>query len=89
MPTARRGRTHLELHRVHGLADQEQVALAQRAVRLQEVRLEVDVEQVAGHTLDRVVQRQDVHLLAVRHVLLRRDRHNVTQTHAEVFIIAN
>jgi hypothetical protein len=38
----------LELDGTHGAADQEQVALAQRAVRLQEVVLEERIEQVAA-----------------------------------------
>mmetsp|Transcript_30444 Transcript_30444/g.64131 ORF Transcript_30444/g.64131 Transcript_30444/m.64131 type:complete len:464 (+) Transcript_30444:1281-2672(+) len=56
---------HLELDGVHRRADQEQVALLDGAVGLQEVRLEVHVEEVARHALDGVVQGQDVDALPV------------------------
>mmetsp|Transcript_28920 Transcript_28920/g.62296 ORF Transcript_28920/g.62296 Transcript_28920/m.62296 type:complete len:224 (-) Transcript_28920:66-737(-) len=75
---------HLELHRMHRSAHKEEVALAQGAVCLQEVGLEVDLEQVAGHALDGVVQGQDVHLLAVGHVFLGCDGDSVSQPDAQV-----
>ena len=56
---------HLELDGAHAAAHEEHVVLADGAVGLEEVRLEEDVEQVAADTLDRVVDRKDVHALAV------------------------
>merc|ERR1719454_660907 len=48
------GLDHLELDRAHPAADEEEDVLAHRAVGLEEVRLEEDVEEVARHALDRV-----------------------------------
>ena len=46
-----------ELDGVHGLPDEEEVALPHRSVGLEEVGLEVDVEQIARDAFDRVIQR--------------------------------
>ncbi|KAJ7752355.1 hypothetical protein B0H16DRAFT_1723713 [Mycena metata] len=52
---------HLELDCLHATADEEGVALADRS----EIRLQVDVKDVATQTLDRVFKGQDVDALAV------------------------
>mmetsp|Transcript_3034 Transcript_3034/g.7689 ORF Transcript_3034/g.7689 Transcript_3034/m.7689 type:complete len:505 (+) Transcript_3034:1102-2616(+) len=75
----------LEFDGVHGRADQEQVSLFHGTVRLQKVRLEVDVEQVAGHALDGIVQWEDVHALPVRDVPTIRHGDDVGESHAEIF----
>ena len=56
---------HLELHGAHAAARQERVALADGAVGLEEVGLEVGVEERAGDALDGVVDGEDVDALAV------------------------
>jgi hypothetical protein len=55
----------LELDGAHAAAHEEHVVLADGAVGLEEVRLEEDVEEVAAQALDRVVDGEDVHTLAV------------------------
>ena len=77
------GLDHLELDRAHPAADEEEVVLAHRAVGLEEVRLEEDVEEVARHALDRVVDRQDVHPLAVLDVRALVHRDHVAERHLE------
>ena len=56
---------NLELDGVHGLADEEEVALLHGPVGLEEVGLEVHVKEIAGDTLDGVVEGEDVDALAV------------------------
>jgi len=68
----------------HAAARQEGVALAHRAVGLQEVRLEVDVKQVAGDAFDGVAERQHVDLLAVLDVGALVHGHDVAQADAQV-----
>mmetsp|Transcript_4031 Transcript_4031/g.11812 ORF Transcript_4031/g.11812 Transcript_4031/m.11812 type:complete len:432 (-) Transcript_4031:97-1392(-) len=77
----------LELDRVHGLPHEEEVSLRHGAVGLEEIRLEVHFEEVAGDALDRVVQRQDVDALAVRHVTgagRALHRNQLTKPHPQV-----
>ena len=62
---ARVGLDDLELDGAHPAPDQEGVALADRAVGLEEVGLEEGVEEVARDALDGVVDGEDVDLLAV------------------------
>lgn len=57
---------------------------AKRPIGLEEVGLEIHIEQVARHALDRVVEGQDVDLLAVWYVLLGVDGDDIAQAHAEV-----
>ena len=78
------GLDDLELDGVHGGPDEEEVALLDGPVGLEEVGLEVDVEEVAGDALDGVVEGEDVDALAVRDVAAGRDGHNVGETDAEV-----
>ena len=81
---ARIGLHDLELHRMHGGADQEEVPLLDGPVGLQEVGLEVNVEEVAADPLDGIVQGQDVDALPVRDVPACRDRHHVGEAHPQV-----
>ena len=81
---ARIGLHDLELHRMHGGADQEEVPLLDGPVGLQEVGLEVNVEEVAADSLDGIVQGQDVDALPVRDVPACRDRHHVGEADPEV-----
>mmetsp|Transcript_7662 Transcript_7662/g.16937 ORF Transcript_7662/g.16937 Transcript_7662/m.16937 type:complete len:557 (+) Transcript_7662:788-2458(+) len=48
---------NLEFDGAHAAANEEEVILANWAVRLEEVRLQEDIEQVARHTLDCVINR--------------------------------
>mmetsp|Transcript_37429 Transcript_37429/g.76302 ORF Transcript_37429/g.76302 Transcript_37429/m.76302 type:complete len:501 (-) Transcript_37429:109-1611(-) len=75
---------HLELHGMHGTSHKEKVTLLHRAVRLQEVRLQVHVEEVSRNTLDGVVQGEDVDPLPVRHVPAGGDCHDVREADAQV-----
>mmetsp|Transcript_14255 Transcript_14255/g.35378 ORF Transcript_14255/g.35378 Transcript_14255/m.35378 type:complete len:407 (+) Transcript_14255:1810-3030(+) len=70
---------HLEFHGAKPAADQKQIALPHRAVRLQEIRLQVGFKQVSGDAFDGVVQREDVHALPVRHIAAGVDAHDVAQ----------
>mmetsp|Transcript_28442 Transcript_28442/g.80059 ORF Transcript_28442/g.80059 Transcript_28442/m.80059 type:complete len:454 (-) Transcript_28442:148-1509(-) len=74
----------LEFHGVHGGSHQEEVALLDGTVGLEEVGFEVHVKEVSSHALDGVVQREDVHALSVRHVPAGGDGHDIRQAHAEV-----
>lgn len=74
----------LELDGPHASTNEKQVALADGPVRLEEVRLEVSVEQVAGDALDSVVNGKDVHALAVLDVSARVNGNNVSETDAQV-----
>jgi hypothetical protein len=78
------GLDDLELDGVHRRPDQKEVALLDGTVRLQKVRLEVDVKQVARNALDGVVQRQNVDPLPVRDVPAAGDRHNIRQPDPQV-----
>jgi hypothetical protein len=51
---------------------------------LEEVRLEVDLEQVPAEALDRVVEGEDVHALAVLDVVALVDVHKVAELDADV-----
>ena len=73
------GLDDLELDSTHAAAHKEHVVLAHGAVGLEEVRLEEDVEEVAADTLDGVVDRQDVHALAILHVRALVDRDDVAE----------
>lgn len=53
-------------------------------VRLQEVRLQVNLKQVSGQTLDGVIDWQNVHSSAILHVRTRLDRNNVRQMNAQI-----
>lgn len=75
---------HLELDRSHGAAHDEHVILVDGPVRLQEVRLEECLEQVAGQSLDGVVKGQHVDALAVLDVRTGLDRDHVRQVDAQV-----
>lgn len=75
---------NLELHRVHGLAHKEEVSLLDRAVGLEEIWLQVNVEQVAGHSLNGVVNGQHMNTLAVWNVTTRVDSNHIAETDAEV-----
>jgi hypothetical protein len=63
------GLNDLELDLAHAALAGEEVALVDRAVGLHEVRLEEDLEEVAGDALDCVIDGQDVDALAVLDVL--------------------
>mmetsp|Transcript_4701 Transcript_4701/g.7322 ORF Transcript_4701/g.7322 Transcript_4701/m.7322 type:complete len:212 (+) Transcript_4701:1611-2246(+) len=73
-----------ELHRMHGGSDQEQVALLDGTVRLQEVWLQVDIKEISGHSLNGVVKRQDVNALAIGDVSAGSDRDDIAQTDTQV-----
>lgn len=75
---------HLELDAPRRALCEERVALADGAVRLEEVRLEEDVEDVARETLDRVVKGEDVDALAVLDVVAGVDSADVGELDAEV-----
>jgi len=75
---------HLELHGAHAAAREEGVALAHGPVRLQEVGLQVDVEQVAGDALDGVLEGQHVDARAVLDVRALVDGNDVAQANAQV-----
>mmetsp|Transcript_10965 Transcript_10965/g.22856 ORF Transcript_10965/g.22856 Transcript_10965/m.22856 type:complete len:215 (-) Transcript_10965:92-736(-) len=75
---------NLELDGAHATADHEDVTLAYGTVRLQEIRFEVHVEQVAADTLDRVVEGQHVNTLAILDIGALVDRHDVSETNAQV-----
>ena len=51
---------HRALHSTHAAADVEDVAFADRSIGFKKVGLEIDVEKVAGKTLDRVGKGEDV-----------------------------
>jgi hypothetical protein len=55
-----------------------------RKLTLKEVRLEVDLEQVPAEALDRVVEGEDVHALAVLDVVALVDVHKVAELDADV-----
>lgn len=78
------GLDDLELDAPRGALGEEGVALADGAVRLEEVGLEEDVEDVAGEALDRVVERQDVDALAVLDVVAGVDGGNVAELDAQI-----
>ena len=78
------GLDHLEFDSAHAAAHEEHVVLAHGAVGLEEVRLEEDVEEVARDALDRVVDREDVHALAVLDVGALVDGDDVAEAHLEV-----
>ena len=69
---------------MHGSTDKEEVALLHRAVCPKEVGLEVNIEEVAGNTLDGVVEGKDVDALAVRDVTARGYSNNIGEADAEV-----
>ena len=75
---------HLELHGMHGLSDEKEVTFAQRTVSLQKVWLEVDVKEVARHSLDGVINRKNVHLLAVGNVLTSRHSDHVSKSDTQI-----
>jgi len=74
----------LELDGVHGLADEEKVALLDGAVSLEEVGLEIDVEKVSSNTLDSVVEGEDVDALSVRDVAAGGDGDDIREANAEI-----
>lgn len=75
---------HLELDRSHGAAHNEHVILVNGPIGLEEVRLEECLEQVAGQTLDGVVEGQHVDALAVLDVGTGLDGDDVGQVDAQV-----
>lgn len=75
---------NLELHRAHTSSNKESIALANGAVGLQEVGLEVNVEQVAGKALDGIVEWQNVYALAVFNVVAWMYGAQVTKLDAKV-----
>jgi len=75
---------HLELDGTHATTHEEEVVLADGAVGLHKVRLEEDVEEVAGDALNRVVDGENVHALAVLDVRALVDGDDVTKPHLEV-----
>jgi hypothetical protein len=74
----------LELDAPRSALGEEDVALADGTVRLEEVGLEEDVEDVARETLDRVVEGEDVDALAVLDVVARVDGAEVAELDAQV-----
>merc|ERR1719440_2620001 len=78
------GLDDLELDGAHAAAAEEEVVLPHRPVRLHKVRLEEDVEQVARDALDGVINRQDVHALAVLDIGALVDGDDVAEAHLEV-----
>lgn len=51
---------------------------------LKEVRLQVDLEEVTGQTLDRVVERQNVHSLAVLDIVAGVNVTEITELDSKV-----
>jgi hypothetical protein len=70
---------HLEVDSAHAAANLEDVTLADGAVRLEEVGLEVHVEEVAREALDRVGEGKNVNALAILDVVGSRDVDEVAQ----------
>lgn len=77
----------LELDGTHASADQEKIALADGSVGLQEVWLQVDLEQVAGDTLDGVVYGENMDALSVLDVGAGVKGDNVSK--ADTQVLAN
>jgi hypothetical protein len=74
----------LELDGVHGLSHKEHVALLDGPVSLAKVGLKVNLKEVAGHTLDGVVDGEDVDALSVRDILGLVDGNDITKANPEV-----
>lgn len=73
-----------ELDGSHASTDQEKVSLADGSVSLQEVRLEVDLKQVSGNALNRVVDREDMNALSVFDISACMKGNDVSETDTKV-----
>jgi hypothetical protein len=74
----------LELDRSHTTTDEEEIALADGSVGLEEVRLEVDLEEVSGDALDGVVDGEDVDALSILDISAGVKRHDISKTDTQV-----
>eukprot|EP00162_Nutomonas_longa_P010249 comp19803_c0_seq1/m.38279 comp19803_c0_seq1/g.38279 ORF comp19803_c0_seq1/g.38279 comp19803_c0_seq1/m.38279 type:complete len:345 (+) comp19803_c0_seq1:1442-2476(+) len=74
----------LELNSTHAAAHQEQIALSDRSVCLEKVRLEICLKQVAGDAFNRVVDGQDMDSVSILDVRALVDADNVSESHSEI-----
>ena len=74
----------LEFHCSHATTDEERVTLANRAVSLEEIGLEVNLKDIATEPLNRVVERKYVNTFPVFNLLQRVDVDKVAQFAAKV-----
>mmetsp|Transcript_20839 Transcript_20839/g.84851 ORF Transcript_20839/g.84851 Transcript_20839/m.84851 type:complete len:319 (-) Transcript_20839:229-1185(-) len=78
------GLHNLELHGSHTAAHCEGVPLANRAIGLQKVRLEVDVEQISGQAFGTVLEGENVNAITIFHIWTRVDGDNVAKPNSKI-----
>jgi hypothetical protein len=75
---------HLKLYGTHTTASEEEITLAEGAICLQEVGLQVDIEKASRQTLHRVVDGKHVDSLAILDIGARVNADDITDTHTQI-----
>mmetsp|Transcript_1727 Transcript_1727/g.4031 ORF Transcript_1727/g.4031 Transcript_1727/m.4031 type:complete len:777 (+) Transcript_1727:352-2682(+) len=73
-----------EFDGMHGRTNQKEISLFDRTVGLQKIRLQINLKEISGNSLNGVVQRQDVDALPVGNIATGRDGNDVGQTDSQV-----
>jgi len=78
------GVDNFEFNSTHSTTSQKEISFPNRSVCLQKVRLEKDVKQISGETLDSVVNGQHMDALSVGNIWARVDADNIAHTQSQI-----